>query len=80
MTTQTYQKLINEGIKGLPPDTLAEIVNFIYFLRMRTLKPRAFEEELQSALLNTELHQLSHEEEAHLEKEFENYDKLHPHQ
>jgi hypothetical protein len=80
MTTQTYQKLINEGIKGLPPDTLAEIVNFIYFLRMRMLKPRAFEEELQSALLNTELHQLSHEEETPLEKEFENYDKLYPHQ
>lgn len=80
MTTQIYQQLINEGIKGLPPDTLAEIVNSIYFLCKRMLQPRAFEEELQSALLNTELHQLSHEEEAHLEKEFENYDKLYPHQ
>jgi hypothetical protein len=80
MTTQTYQQLINEGIKGLPPDTLVEIVNFIYFLRKRMLQPRAFEEELQSALLNTELHQLSHEEEAHLEKEFENYDKHYPRQ
>ena len=80
MTTQTYQRLINEGIKGLPPDTLAEIVNFIYFLRMRMLKPRAFEEDLQNALLNIELHRLNHEEEAHLEKEFENYDKLYPHQ
>jgi hypothetical protein len=80
MTTQTYQKLINEGIKGLPPDTLAEIVNFIYFLRNRMLHPKEFEEELQSTLLNTELHQLSYEEEVHLEKEFENYDKLYPHQ
>lgn len=80
MTTQTYQKLINEGIKGLPPDTLAEIVDFIYFIRKRTMHPEAFEEELQSILLNTELHQLSREEEAHLEKEFEDYDKLYPRQ
>jgi hypothetical protein len=80
MTTQNYQKLINEGIKGLPTDTLAEIVNFIFFLRKRTMQPRAFEEEMQSTMLNTELHQLSREEEAHLEKEFENYDKLYPHQ
>jgi len=80
MTTQTYQKLISEGIKGLPPGTLAEIVDFIYFLRKRTLQPKLFEEELKSTLLNTELHQLSREEEAHLEKEFENYDKLYPQQ
>lgn len=80
MTTQTYQKLINEGIKGLPRDTLAEIVDFIYFIRKRTLEPKVFEEELQHTLLNSELHQLSHEEEAHLEKEFENYDKLYPRQ
>jgi hypothetical protein len=80
MTTQTYQKLINEGIKGLPPDTLAEIVDFIYFIRKRTMHPEAFEEELQSILLKTELHQMSREEEAHLEKEFEDYDKLYPRQ
>lgn len=73
MTTQTFQKLINEGIKGLPRDMLAEIVDFIYFIRKRKLQPEVFEEELQHTLLNAELHQLSREEEAHLEKEFENY-------
>lgn len=80
MTTQTYQRLINEGIKGLSVDTLAEIVDFIYFLRKRAFQPEDFEQELQSTLLNTELSQLSRDEEAHLEKEFEDYDKLYPRQ
>jgi hypothetical protein len=74
MTTLSYQQLIIEGIKGLPSEALAEIVDFIYFLRKRALQPQAFEEELQSALLNVELRQLSRDEETHLEKEFENYE------
>ena len=78
MTAQTYQMLINEGIKGLPGETLAEIVDFIYFLRKRALQPEDFERELQNTLLITELKQLNSDEEAHLEKEFENYDNLYP--
>lgn len=78
MTTQTYQQLIIEGIKGLPPEILAEIADFIYFVRKRTLHPQAFEEELRDALLRVELKQLSRDEEAHLEKEFEGYDQLYP--
>ncbi|MCP5050960.1 MAG: hypothetical protein GY940_27600 [bacterium] len=78
MTAQTYQKLISDGIKGLPTDTLAEIVDFIFFLRKRALQPEIFEEEMQISLLHSELKQLSEFEEAHLEKEFENYDKLYP--
>ena len=31
MMTQNYQQLIIEGIKGLPPETLAEIADFIFF-------------------------------------------------
>jgi hypothetical protein len=38
------------------------------------------EEELESAMMNAELYQMSRDEEAHLEKEFENYDKLYPRQ
>jgi len=45
MMAQTYEKLINESIKGL---------------------------------LNTELSELTRDEEHHLEKEFEGYDKLYP--
>ncbi len=74
MTAQNYKQLIIEGIKGLPPEVLAEIVDFIYFVRKRVLQPQAFEEELQElqgALVNIELQQLSRDEEAHLEKEFE---------
>jgi hypothetical protein len=78
MMTQTYQQLIIEGIEGLPPEILAEIADFIYFVRKRTLQPQAFEEELQNALLRVELKQLSRDEEAHLEKEFEGYDQFYP--
>lgn len=78
MTAQTYEKLINESIKGLPLNVLAEIADFIYFLRKRASRPEVFEEELRSELLNTELSQISRDEELHLEKEFENYDKLYP--
>ena len=41
MTTQTYQQLIIEGIKGLPLEVLAEIADFIYFVRKRALQPQA---------------------------------------
>jgi hypothetical protein len=47
-------------------------------VRKRTFQSQDFEEDLQSALLNTELRQLSHDEEAHLEKEFEDYAKRYP--
>jgi hypothetical protein len=77
-STLTYQQLIYEGIKGLSSEALAEVVNFIYFVRKRTFQPAAFEEELRTVLLNTELRGLSREEEIHLEKEFEDYDKLYP--
>jgi hypothetical protein len=80
VTTQTYQQLIIEGIKGLPPEVLAEIADFIYFVRKRVLEPQTFGEELQNALLRVELRQLSRTEEAHLEKEFEGYDQLYPHE
>jgi hypothetical protein len=77
MTTPTYQQLIIEGIKGLPPEVLAEITDFVYFVRKRLLQPHAFEE-IQSTLLREELRQLSRDEEAHVEQEFAGYDQLYP--
>ncbi len=74
--TPAYQQLIFEGIKGLSPEALVEVVDFIYFVRKRTFQPAAFEEELRTVLLDTELRGLSRDEEVHLEKEFEDYDKL----
>jgi hypothetical protein len=76
----TCQQLILEGIKDLPPEVLVEIVDFIYFVRKRTLQPQAFAEEVYPALLDAELRQLSCDEEAHLEDEFKNYDRLYPHE
>lgn len=82
MTTQTYQqtyqRLIVEGIRGLPSEMLAEIADFVYFVRKRVSQPQVFREEQRNALLRVELKQLSREEEAHLEKEFEGYDQLYP--
>ena len=33
MAAQDYEQLIIHGIKGLPTETLAEIVDFVYFMR-----------------------------------------------
>lgn len=78
MTQPTYQQLILEGIKGLPSEALVEIVNFIYFVQKRMLQPHAFAEEVHQGLLNAELRHLSHDEEAHLEEEFKDYDRRYP--
>ena len=78
MTAPAYQQLIIEGLKGLPPEVLAEITDFVYFVRKRLLQPQAFEEEMQNTLLHEELRQLSRDEEAHIEQEFAGYDQLYP--
>ena len=78
MTANAYEQLIVEGIKGLPTQALAEIADFISFLRMRASNPQSFEEELRAALLRVDLRQLSRDEQTHLEKEFDGYDQLHP--
>jgi len=78
MTTQVYQELIVEGIKGLPPELLAEITDFIYFIRRRVTEPKIYAEELESILLGKELQQLNQDWASHLEEEFMDYDKLYP--
>ena len=55
-----------EGINGLPSDTLAEILDLVYFLGKRVLQPQAFEEERESILLNADLKQLWRSEMTHL--------------
>jgi hypothetical protein len=39
MVTNAHEQLIVEGIKGLPPEALTEIADFIYFVRKRVLQP-----------------------------------------
>lgn len=78
MTVHAYRKLIIDGIKGLPPETLAEIVDFVYFVRKRVFEPQVYEAELENVLLNAELKLLNHNEERHLEQEFEDYEQRYP--
>ncbi len=73
-----YQQMVVDGIKGLPPEMLAEIVDFIYFVRKRTFEPMAFSEDLRSLMLNSDLRKLDEKEANHLEKEFESYDERYP--
>ena len=80
MIAQDYHQLIIEGIKGLPPELLAEVADFVYFIRKRAMQPEDFQEELRNVLLNVELRQLSQSEENHLEEEFEGYEHLYPHE
>ncbi|MBW3624198.1 MAG: hypothetical protein KY468_12395 [Armatimonadetes bacterium] len=75
-----YEQLILKGIKGLSPEALAEITDFIYFIRKRTLHPQAFEDELRGVLLLEDLTQLSRDEADHLEQEFEDYARRYPHE
>ncbi len=78
MEQNTYEQVILEGIRGLPPETLAEIADFVYFVRKRILQPVPFEEERRMLALRTDLRELSVAEQAHLEKEFEGYERLYP--
>jgi len=64
-----YEQLILERIKGLPPRALAEIADFVEFLRQR---PQ------DRGPLPTTLADLSRDQEEHLEEEFRGYDKLYP--
>jgi hypothetical protein len=75
---KTYEQVILEGIRGLPPETLAEIADFVYFVRKRILQPGPFEEERQVLALRTDLRALSIAEQRHLESEFEGYEQLYP--
>ncbi len=50
----SYEQLINEGVKGLPPELLAEIADFVYFVRKRFTQPQTFAADLETTLLATE--------------------------
>jgi len=78
MTAKTYEQLIVEGIKGLPREALAEITDFVFFVKKRLLQPDEFKEDVRAAVLEADLKAQSRGQEAHLEKEFENYDILYP--
>lgn len=77
MTNQSlpYHQMVVDGINGLPPEMLAEIVDFIYFVRKRKFEPLAFSEDLRALMLHADLRKIDEKEASHLEKEFESYDE-----
>ena len=50
MTIKDYQQLILQGTQDLPPDSLAEIVDFIFFIRQKLFYPQRFDQALQESL------------------------------
>lgn len=78
MSEQVYQDLITEGIRGLPEEFLSQIADYVYFVRRRITQPKAFEAEMYSTLLQTELSHMNQHEFSHLDEEFANYEQQFP--
>jgi hypothetical protein len=69
MDKETYQQLMMEWTNDLPLETVIQVTEYIYFLRTRQLRPKAFEEDIKDELLRMEVRNLSRNEQNHLEKE-----------
>ncbi|MBM4030928.1 MAG: hypothetical protein FJ291_03985 [Planctomycetes bacterium] len=69
MKTRDYEQQIAENIRGLPQRTLAEVADFVDFLKARARS---------RGKLHAHLARLSRDQEAHLEEEFRDYDRLYP--
>lgn len=79
MTAQGYEELIVEGIQGMPPHILAEVADFVYFVRERRMEiDENQREEAYIASIHKELRMLSQASVKHLEEEFENYEQRFP--
>lgn len=75
---QSYKQLIIDGIQDLPTELLSEVVDFVYFLRMRATRPELFAAEKYAQLLHQESLQLDADEAKHLELEFADYEQRFP--
>jgi len=78
MNTTNFEKLIANGIKNLPAESLKEIANYVFFIRKKTFNPKEFNDELEYEMLNDEMRDVSNSETLHLEKEFNDYQKINP--
>ncbi len=78
MTADTYHKMIMAGIDGLPADILAEIADYVLYLRRKVVAPDTYAVEQREALLRYALHSGWHDSLAHLEEEFADYDQQFP--
>jgi hypothetical protein len=80
MTEQELEQFIREGLRGLPPDALAEVADFVWFVRKKVFDPAAFRDELHSLAVRQDLSRMQAETQAHLEQEFAGYEQRHPRQ
>jgi hypothetical protein len=76
LTAQTYKELIANGIEDLPPTLLAEVADFVFFIRKQQENPEQFILERYISLLQKELDDLGDDELAHLESEIAGYERL----
>jgi len=70
MTTSQIQKTLYNYTKGLPKDALQEVLDFVQFIRQRTLKYSGKATKKKSSLSSSQT--------LHLEEEFKNYKLLYP--
>jgi hypothetical protein len=80
MTPQVYKQLIISGIQDLSPALLAEVANFVYFVRKQAEAPDAFASEQYALLLNQDRKTLNQDELHHLETEIAGYEQQYPHE
>ena len=80
MTAQAYRQLILDGIDGLPAQALNQVTEFVYFVRQRSMEGEPIERAFDKALLKAALRQMTHDEQQHLEREFEGYEQRYPKQ
>lgn len=73
MSEENIEHMIVAGIRHLPADRQREVADFVYFLRQRDENERALVELIESDLAELEASELNH-----LEKEFDDYEQLHP--
>ena len=79
MTAEGYQKYIMAGLDGLPSEVLAEIADFVFFLRRKVTEPSAYAADQESTLLQRTLRVGWQESLLHLEEEFAYYEQRFPH-
>ncbi len=73
MNKATVEKMILEETKSLPFETLAEILDFIKFKKMKALGKQSFEKKIKQELVD--LGEISL---IHLEEEFSDYKERYP--
>ncbi len=75
---QAYEELIVRGIRGLPQDALAQIADFVYFLRQKTWHPELIADAEYAAMMQAVRGQTQQSEWQHLEIEFADYEQQFP--